>query len=59
MEGWTDAVPVVLAVAALLVVPLTGWGVPLGGVVLASLLGFKLVRRWMVENAAVEATIHG
>ena len=52
MRSWVDAAPVVLAVAALLVVPLTGWGVLLCGLVLASLLGYKLARRWMGENAA-------
>jgi low temperature requirement protein LtrA len=53
MEGWTDAAPVVAAIVGLLIVPLTGWGVPLCGLVLVSLLGFKLVRRWVGENAAV------
>jgi low temperature requirement protein LtrA len=53
MERWTDAAPIVAAVIALLLVPLSGWGVPLGGLVLAALLGYKLARRRMGENAAV------
>lgn len=57
MERWADALPVVLAVGALLVVPLTGWGVPLCGIVLATLLGYKLTLRWMGENAPMTVVL--
>ena len=57
MERWTDALPVIVAVAALMVVPLTGWGVPLCGVVLATLLGYKLTLRWMGENAEMAVVV--
>jgi low temperature requirement protein LtrA len=39
---WADAVPVVLTIGAILLAPLTGWGVLLTGLILAALLGFKL-----------------
>lgn len=42
-ESWRDAVPGLVAIGALLVVPLTGWGVLLGGVVVSALLAYKLV----------------
>jgi hypothetical protein len=48
---------VILAVGALLVVPLTGWGVFLCGIVLAVLLGYKLTLRWMGENAAMAVVV--
>jgi low temperature requirement protein LtrA len=57
MHGWVDAAPVVLTVGALLVVPLTGWGVFLCGLVLASLLAYKLGRHWMHENAPMAVPI--
>jgi low temperature requirement protein LtrA len=43
MAGWTDAVPMLLTIVAILLAPLTGWGVLLTGVVMSSLLGYKLV----------------
>jgi low temperature requirement protein LtrA len=42
VDGWREAVPVVVAIAAILIVPLTGWGVLLTGLVLSALLGYKL-----------------
>jgi low temperature requirement protein LtrA len=57
-DGWREAVPVVVTLAALLVVPLTGWGVLLCGVVVAGLLAWKLAtgrvlvagRQGMIES---------
>jgi low temperature requirement protein LtrA len=42
VESWRDGVPALVTVGALLVVPLTGWGVLLGGVVVSALLAYKL-----------------
>ncbi len=42
VERWADGVPVVLTIGAILLAPLTGWGVLLTGLILAALLGFKL-----------------
>ena len=39
---WADVVLMALSIGAILIAPLTGWGVLLTGVVLATLLGFKL-----------------
>jgi low temperature requirement protein LtrA len=39
---WTEAVPVLLTIGAILIAPLTGWGVLLTGLILAALLGYKL-----------------
>jgi low temperature requirement protein LtrA len=39
---WSESVPVAITVAAVLLVPLTGWGVLLTGLLLAGLLAFKL-----------------
>jgi low temperature requirement protein LtrA len=41
-EGWRDNVPAALTILAVLLVPITGWGVLLGGVVVAALLAWKL-----------------
>lgn len=42
-DRWTEAVPILLTIAVILVAPLTGWGVLLTGLILAALLGYKLV----------------
>jgi low temperature requirement protein LtrA len=42
VASWRDPVPVLVTFVALLVVPLTGWGVLLGGFAIAGLLTFKL-----------------
>jgi len=42
-DRWTEAVPIVLTIAVILIAPLTGWGVLLTGLILAALLGYKLV----------------
>jgi low temperature requirement protein LtrA len=41
-EDWREGAPVLFILVALLVVPLTGWGVLLGGLVVAGLLAWKL-----------------
>jgi low temperature requirement protein LtrA len=52
---WTEGWPTALPIIAILVVPLTGWGVLLTGVVLALYLGFKLLAYAAPEPAtAVE-----
>ncbi|HET9498230.1 MAG TPA: low temperature requirement protein A [Candidatus Limnocylindria bacterium] len=43
VPGWADAIPPGVTILALLLVPLTGWGVLLGGAVVAALLAWKLV----------------
>jgi low temperature requirement protein LtrA len=43
LDRWTEGWPTAVPILAILVVPLTGWGVLLTGVVLALYLGFKLV----------------
>lgn len=43
LDRWTEGWPTALPIIAILVVPLTGWGVLLTGLVLALYLGFKLV----------------
>jgi hypothetical protein len=42
VEGWRDAAPATVTVIGLLVVPLTGWGVILGGLAVSLLLAYKL-----------------
>jgi low temperature requirement protein LtrA len=57
-EDWREGAPVLITLAALLVVPLTGWGVLLCGVVVAGLLAWKLAtgrvpvagRQGMIES---------
>ncbi len=44
-ERWTESVPNAITIIAVVLVPLTGWGVLLIGVVLAMLLAYKLVTR--------------
>jgi low temperature requirement protein LtrA len=41
-DGWRDGAPVLVTLVLLLVVPLTGWGVLLCGIVVAGLLAWKL-----------------
>ena len=43
LDRWTEGWPTALPIIAILIVPLTGWGVFLTGGVLALYLGFKLV----------------
>lgn len=43
LDRWTEGWPTALPIIAILIVPLTGWGVFLTGAVLALYLGFKLV----------------
>lgn len=43
LDRWTEGWPTALPIIAILIVPLTGWGVFLTGVVLALYLGFKLL----------------
>ncbi len=55
VETWRDAVPALVTIGALLVVPLTGWGVLLGGVVVSALLAYKLVTG-RIPSAASRST---
>jgi low temperature requirement protein LtrA len=52
-DGWAESVLSALTIAAVLVVPLTGWGVLLIGVALAILLGYKLARRYEPRHEGV------
>ncbi len=52
-ERWIESIPNVITIIAVVLVPLTGWGVLLTGVVLAMLLGYKLVTRHQSTHASV------